>query len=1052
MSMDLPKGVDRIVVSQGEVLVRTARDFDPASLALAVGTNEVPFDPVSGPEATRFSMTLRPAFDGDDLLRPRDEQDGAAATCWLNKLPDWKLLHRDTLQLRVETPLQPFAIDFAATICCPAGSGAMVFRAGIAAHRAQATFILRVRDEATGIVTVSSHRFDGQHRGGHHADGYQQIALRLPESDGERTVSFSFLYEGFDGPADQKNPHLFVADPVVESAGSEALRNTGLVLTGPAISGETAWYVAPLPAILAPGASLTLLAGKDEVALLAGTDTVVHLVDDRAHSIVLSASTLGSFSICIDGQTALRTMLGPTPAELRIPARFQTGGLHHLTVWDEGRAQLFLSAEVLLPSVITPNDVLQREGQGEWAGPLSAQGTHRYGALKAQMARGLSPETQRQVIGALTALEAGPQNLVFEALVFEPPKAPEVSIIIPAHDNFAWTYLTLCSLLLAPNETGYEVVIVDDGSTDDTTTIEELVSGVQVVRNMKPQGFLRACNLGAEMSSAPYLVFLNNDVEVTSGWLDALLETVREDDSIGLAGAKLLYPDGRLQEAGGILWRNGNPWNYGRGCNPWEPRFCYAREADYVSGAAMLTPRAVWQEVGGFSRYLEPMYFEDTDYACKVRESGRRIRFVPASIVYHAEGTTSGVDITSGPKRYQEINRPKFKRRWIASLTQHRPEGVEPDLEKDRGVARRVLMIDYQTPRPDRDAGSYAAIQEIRLLQSLGFKVTFLAKNLAHLGQYTENLQRMGVEVIYAPFFLSIPEYLAQHAAEFDLYYLTRYHIAQEITPVIRQLAPGRKIILNIADLHFLRELRAARHAGDEAAIAAAGATRAAEVEAIAGVDLVLSYSETELAVIESHIDGTVAMARCPWVVHVPHKAPKLAGRQGISFLGSFLHHPNSEAVAWFVSDVMPELEGTPFHIYGADMDRGIRDLESETILPHGYIKDTATAFDKHRVFVAPLRSGAGIKGKVLAAAAHGIPCVLSPIAAEGTGLVDGQTCLVAETSEDWVSAIRRLIGDDALWTRMSSEARDYVGTAYSFETGRQRLRTILETLDIYPT
>ena len=103
-----------------------------------------------------------------------------------------------------------------------------------------------------------------------------------------------------------------------------------------------------------------------------------------------------------------------------------------------------------------------------------------------------------------------------------------------------------------------------------------------------------------------------------------------------------------------------------------------------------------------------------------------------------------------------------------------------------------------------------------------------------------------------------------------------------------------------------------------------------------------------------------------------------------------------------------------------------------------------------HRLFIAPLLSGAGIKGKVLSALAYGIPCVLSPTAAEGIGLRDGLDCLIAETSNDWADAISRLQTDDALWQKLSDNAREYMQTAFSFDKGRARMRAAFEAADMY--
>jgi glycosyltransferase involved in cell wall biosynthesis len=138
--------------------------------------------------------------------------------------------------------------------------------------------------------------------------------------------------------------------------------------------------------------------------------------------------------------------------------------------------------------------------------------------------------------------------------------------------------------------------------------------------------------------------------------------------------------------------------------------------------------------------------------------------------------------------------------------------------------------------------------------------------------------------------------------------------------------------------------------------------------------------------------------------------------------------------------------------IYGSGMTEEVRDLAGDRVIARGYVEDLAAAFQSHRIFVAPLLSGAGIKGKVLAALSHGIPVVLSPIAAEGIGLRSGHDCLIAEDPREWCTAIECLTRDDAMWQDMSAAAQRYMREAYSFDAGRAAMRRAFEAADLYRT
>ena len=888
-----------------------------------------------------------------------------------------------------------------------------------------------------------------------HGKSYQRVNLALPEGFEGGTAHLSVEYKGYTSQKDNVKPYIFLADTRVTRPANRTqslLEPIGVRDVADQSCG--AWMCGPIPTPLLVDDRVILKCGRAKETLLTARAPALKLEEDHGHTLTMSSGADMDVLLCVDGKPVDRIMIVPNNNVVRIPSRFLDGLSHHVSFKDRSGTIAFWQGQHLLPAIITPSDIMQRETPAPFPSTLFAQTPQRYASLKASLAAAGKTLDPAQLSYALSVLEGGYENVKLKPLTFTPPKKPDVSIVIPAHNKVEVTYLALCSLFVAYNKASFEVIVVDDASSDETAELETIVSGITVLHNEFPQLFVRACNRGAAEAKGKYIVLLNNDVEVTSGWLDELIAAFDRFDNVGLAGSKLLYPNGQLQDAGGIIWGSGNPWNYGNGQNPEDPRFSYARQADYLSGAAMMVPADLWRKLGGLSSYMEPMYFEDTDFAFKVRDAGYTTWFVPSSVVYHCEGVTSGTDVSTGFKRYQAVNGPKFKRRWVRAFSAFGMEGNSPDLEKDRGIAGRVLFINYSTPRPDQDAGSYAELQEIRLVQSLGYKVTFLPGNMAHLGHYTEALQKIGVEVIYAPFHLSQAEYLTKHAHDFDVFYITRYYVAQEVLGRIRALTPEARLVFNNADLHFLREIRAARAEDDAVALEKARQTRTEEMDLINKVDLVLSYNEVEHSVIQAYSDGQAKVMKCPWVVEVPETRAPLDGRAGMSFLGSFRHHPNAEGIQWFVRDVLPVVQGKagaiPLSIYGASITDDIRALKTNLIEPVGFVENVEDAFDGHRIFVAPLRSGAGIKGKVLSALAGGIPCVLTPTAAEGIGLRSGHDCFIAETPEEWASAIQKLSEDDALWLTIVDNARSYMRDAFSFDRGRAQMRKAFEAVELY--
>ena len=250
--------------------------------------------------------------------------------------------------------------------------------------------------------------------------------------------------------------------------------------------------------------------------------------------------------------------------------------------------------------------------------------------------------------------------------------------MIPVHGN--WPVTAACLRALLPSlPVGWpvEVVIVDDASPDETPARLEALAAtdrrIVLLRNTENLGFVATCNRGAKAASGDCLVFLNNDTVPLPDWLPPLIRTFHDFPSVGAVGGKLLFPDGRLQEVGGVVFADGSACNFGREHpDPSWRLFNHVRHVDYVSGALLATPRALFLALGGFGPDFAPGYYEDTDYCFRLREAGHAVLVQPESVVVHMEGGTAGTDHAAGMKRFQEINRRRFQSRHAAALTRQR--------------------------------------------------------------------------------------------------------------------------------------------------------------------------------------------------------------------------------------------------------------------------------------------------------------------------------------------------------------------------------------------
>jgi len=317
----------------------------------------------------------------------------------------------------------------------------------------------------------------------------------------------------------------------------------------------------------------------------------------------------------------------------------------------------------------------------------------------------------------------------------------------------------------------------------------------------------------------------------------------------------------------------------------------------------------------------------------------------------------------------------------------------------------------------------------------------------------TTFLQKMGVEVLYGPFFTSLSAVIETYAPKIHAVYITRYHVAEKTLPIIKKINAAIPILFNNADLHFLRELRMALRENDLKAVENSAETRKRELAVMHKVDVVLSYTDVERAVITSHLLESNKVFSCPWVLEDKTVGYSFEEREGIAFLGGYKHAPNVEAVQFFVEQVAPLLlvkaPDIIFYVYGSHLPKSFVDFNADNIRIVGFVEHLDDLYQQHRVFVAPLLSGAGIKGKVLEALAYGLPTVLSSVAAEGIGLSHNITTLQAETPEQWCEEIIRLYHDKTLWLRISENQKILAQGQFSFSAGKQKMHNVFSSIGL---
>ena len=612
---------------------------------------------------------------------------------------------------------------------------------------------------------------------------------------------------------------------------------------------------------------------------------------------------------------------------------------------------------------------------------------------------------------------------------------PQLSVWLHAAATPRQVYTAVAAMADAAPRCPWELLVT---VPSDAGEVRAMLAGIQGARvfDTAAGSWAEALRVAADAAAGTRLLVLDAYCAPLPGAVQSLYDTLDQSAVAWLVSPRLLTPEGRLRAAGCILWRSGALSQYGDGDDPTHPQYHFVRPLDGVGAQGALIDLKILRTLGQATtdRSLTADYLL-SGLNLHAQAQGRIALYQPEArlVVFPAPELT--------PEQ-RETSRAALKSAWRARLAQQPPVGSLPLRARDR-VRKRVLIIDVITPLDDQDSGSLRMVRLMTELQGLGCHVAFLPTNVEYTPPYTGRLQQAGVEMLYAPHVWSLERYLESHGAAFDAIIVSRLIAADKILPMARHLVPKARLIYDTVDLHYLREQRAAALSGDAEDLAKAKATQARELGHMLLADLTWVVSPVEREILADTLPGVRVEVLSN--IHEIHPAEHpFSQRHGLVFIGSFNHPPNEDAMLWFVADIWPRIveriPGIRLHIVGSRPTRAVQALAGAQIKVTGFVADIRPYFAQCRLSIAPLRYGAGVKGKINTAMAYGLPVVATSPAAEGMWLTHEKDVLMADNAADFAEQVIRAYNDETLWTQLAAGGFDNIRNHFS----RERARTAL--------
>jgi GT2 family glycosyltransferase len=639
---------------------------------------------------------------------------------------------------------------------------------------------------------------------------------------------------------------------------------------------------------------------------------------------------------------------------------------------------------------------------------------------------------------------------------------PRVTVIVPVWNQAHATLRCLRALRDAAAHVPLRVHVIDNGSTDETDALLARFPGLTVTRWEENRGYGTAVNHGAASATTGLLLLLNNDAFVEPAAILHALQALDEEPDAGAVCARIVLPNGMLQEAGSYVLPDGSARGYLRGRPAADPGALHRRDVDFGSAAFLLVRRDVFAALEGFRPEFGLAYGEDVDLMLRMWDAGWRTVYEPHCVVHHLEGTSTAAH----PEKVARMRAADELVRTLHGPTLEARAGQgAPDLFAHiRARQPRIVIIDDEVPDARAGAGQPRALAILEhLLQNEHAQVTLLPRQVvldaagrAHARTRARTVDPRIELHEGLPVDLWV-DWLDANAGRIDVVWVSRSHNMIDLQRELARRGRTRLASTTVYDSEAIvaeRDAALAAHLGQPWTRAELDAKREAELRCVDAADVIVSVAEYEADAYRSRTSKPVHVIGHRIDRFVERTTPPRTSR--VLFVGRLLEEdsPNSLGLRWFLDEVWSRIAArsdAAFDIVGV-AGPWLDPYRSERVLVHGPLDDLRTIYAAARVFVAPTFFAAGIPHKVHDAAAHGVPIVTTQLIATQVDLQAGVTAMVANAPATFAESVLTLLRDDEVSARYAAATTLLVRSQCGGRAFSGALRRTMESAIRYAT